>query len=318
MLRTSAPLIGALDRISERRTDWKCTTEELPEMPWTEKYWDAVRDFYWVPRYLGLKSIPQKHWVKDETTVTIPRNLTNPSGPLYRRIQSGDEYWSYVRRQEETFNHIWNIALGVLPGDVIADLFNPFLGWQSEDFYSSLSGTTGGRYPVLSDGNVTSPDCLLLSDDSLLAIEIKFNAKTSLAQVAKYLAILVAEEESVKPRSRLGILYVYPVDARLRFAKETGDMANTIDLKAYAELLNATEHPVIKQFMESNRKGFESALERLCISCITWSDITACIAKYTEALGNGKGDRTLGCLLSGLQLEIEKHPLSRVAEVSPS
>ncbi len=281
-------------------------------MPWTDKYWDAIHDLYWFPRYLGLKSIPQKLWTKTETTVTIPRTLTNPSGPLYRRIQSGAEYQTYVRRQEEIFNHIWNIALAVLPGDVVADLFNPLLGWQSDCDYSSHKGTTGDRYKSLSDGNVTSPDCLLLSERAVLAIEIKFNARTSLDQIAKYLSVLVAEEELGGVRGRLGLLYVYPTDAHRRFTREVGQAPAAIASMALDKIEAATEHPVVRKYMKENRERFKSALERLTVACITWNDVSSCINEYVRELGNEKGDRTLSRVLSGLESEVRSHPLSAV------
>lgn len=282
-------------------------------MPWTDKYWDAINELYWYPRYLGLKSIPQKQWVKTATSVTIPRNLTNPSGPLYRRIQSGDEYRAYVRRQEEIFNHIWNIALAVLPGDVIADLCNPFLRWQADCNYYLHTGTVGDRYAALSEGNVTTPDCLLRSDEALLAIEIKFNARTSLEQIAKYVSVLVAEEQLGSPRSRLGLLYVYPADASKRFTKETGEVPEAINASAYEKLEASTDHPILRRFMRDNRKAFESALDRLTVTCITWSEISRSISAYNQALGDTKGDRTLARLLHGLEREIHDHPLSRSA-----
>ncbi len=286
-------------------------------MPWTRKYWDAIHELYWVPRYLGLKSIPQKQWTKTSTTVTIPRDLTNPSGPLYRRIQSGAAYETYIRRQEEIFNQIWNIAVAVLPGDVIAELFNPFMGWEANCDYSSHSGTVGQRYAELSDGNVTTPDCLLLSERALLAIEIKFNAHTSLEQVAKYLTVLVSEERLGTARSQLGILYVYPVDARKRFTREAGIPPESIGSSSYERIRDATDHPVVRRYISEHRSAFESAMDRLTIACVTWSDISTCLDAYRIALGSGRGDRTLCRLLHGLALEIQEHPLSRVAGTGP-
>jgi hypothetical protein len=80
-------------------------------MSWTKNYWDIVGEFYWVPSYLGLKSIPRRHWAIDGEMVSVPKEMTNTTGPLYRRVRSGREYWDFVRRQEETFNHIFNLAL---------------------------------------------------------------------------------------------------------------------------------------------------------------------------------------------------------------
>jgi hypothetical protein len=45
---------------------------------WTRKYWEILDHLYWSPHYLGLKSIPQKHWTIDGGRVSIPRMMTNP------------------------------------------------------------------------------------------------------------------------------------------------------------------------------------------------------------------------------------------------
>lgn len=75
---------------------------------------DVVDHFYWAPQYIGLKSIPQRHWTIVGDTVSIPKDMISPKGPLYRRLRTGDEYWNYVRRQEETFNHIFDIIFAIL------------------------------------------------------------------------------------------------------------------------------------------------------------------------------------------------------------
>ena len=45
--------------------------------------------------------------------------MTNPKGPLYRRVYSGQTYWDFVKKKEETFNHIFDLALAIAPGEVV-------------------------------------------------------------------------------------------------------------------------------------------------------------------------------------------------------
>ena len=74
-------------------------------MNWTTKYWDALEQLYWTPKYLGLKSISRSHWQIEGDRVSVPVAMTNANGPLYRRATTARSFATTVRRQEETFNH---------------------------------------------------------------------------------------------------------------------------------------------------------------------------------------------------------------------
>ncbi|MCP4308855.1 MAG: hypothetical protein GY788_29065 [bacterium] len=49
------------------------------------KYWDIVDQFFWSPKYLGLRSIPKRHWEVGDGRISVPSDLVNSSGPLYSR-----------------------------------------------------------------------------------------------------------------------------------------------------------------------------------------------------------------------------------------
>lgn len=281
-------------------------------MTWAKKYWDAVRDFYWVPSYIGLKSIPQSKWVKTRDSVTISRSLTNPSGPLYRRLRTWDEFHTYIHRQEETLNHIWNIALGMLPSDVLSELFDPYFGWPRSEDLTQMTGTVPDRYPQIPDANVTTPDSFLTSPTTLIAIELKFNAKTSAAQLAKYAAVLTAEQLEFGRRERLGLLYIYPTHPNRNFERETGCDAGKQSGKNLDRLFSEISNAALHSFKERHRPIIEDTLNRMLVKCISWSQFHAALTSYSLALGTSKGERTLKNVLDGLANEIASHPLSRV------
>jgi len=281
-------------------------------MSWTENYWEIVDEFYWVPSYLGLKSIPQKYWKLDKHTVTMPRVMTNSSGPLYRRIGASKDHPTFVRRQEETFNHIFNLALSIVPGEVVSHLFGDLIGVSGVHDYKLVSNSVCREYPWISGANVTTPDSFLLSTESTLAIEIKFNAKTSLDQLAKYVALIAGEEVYGDRHEHLSLLYIYPSKASEKFQRQTSLKPEEIDEKHFSLLERSTKNRHVKSFFGAEPGAVIEVLSRLTVSCVTWAQILDEILAYTRGLGDTCGERTLKALLDGLASEVAHHPLTGV------
>ena len=273
-------------------------------MSWTDTYWDAVNEFYWVPSYLGLKSIPRKKWTVTADSVSIPRALTNPSGPLYRRTINSTDYPIFVRRQEETFNHIFNLALSLLPGRLISDVFGSFfedwreanLGLASPEYYRS--------YPWISGANITSPDCFLIASNSILAIEIKFNAKTSLDQQAKYVALITSEVVYGNSQGNLALMYIYPKDAEERFLKQTSISPNNVNENCLPVLIDRCTNETVRNFLKQERQTAEYVLSVLDVCCIAWESMRKRLRQVSAGLTDSYGDQALANVLGGLQLEI--------------
>lgn len=281
-------------------------------MSWTTKYWDAVSQFYWTPDYLGLKSIPQRLWTIDGDTVSIPREMTNSSGPLYRRLRSGDDYWEYVRRQEETFNHIFDLTFAILPGDVVGDILNRFSSAGSGHNYESIGRELSARYSWGEHDNITTPDGFFVAKDSILAVELKFNAKTSLDQLAKYMMLLVSEELVIGQRANLDLLYIFNSDPDSTFEKHVGVPPNLVGTDLMEDLVMSVSKKRVGRFLLEHKTAFRSVLERTNIHCIHWQDLSDTLKRFTEKLSEERGDRTLKRLIDGLRMEIGGHPLSHV------
>lgn len=281
-------------------------------MTWTKKYWDVVDQFYWAPQYLGLKSIPQNIWEVDGDKVSIPIEMINPKGPLYRRLKSGEEYWSYVRRQEETFNHIFDIVFGILPGDVICDILSVPTNIGTGHSYESYGRELCDRYGWGEHSNITTPDGFFIAADSVLAVELKFNAKTSLDQLAKYLMLFVSEEVKYGRRANVDLLFIFNSDPVPTFKKQMGFEQGEISQQLFGELRDAAGNKRVVNFFNDNENEIRSVLGRLRIHCIDWQFFSQVLSAYASKLSETPGDCTLKKLLGGLVTEISNHPLSGV------
>lgn len=240
--------------------------------------------------------------------------MTNPTGPLYRRLRSSNEYWAFIRRQEETFNHIFNLTLSILPGDVISHLLDPLFGNGGAHDYQLCDGSIRDIYPWINGGNVTTPDSFLISENSVLAIEIKFNAKTSLDQLGKYVALIAGEELYRAKHEHLNLLYIYPSNASEKFLRETKIDPSEIGVKHLPLLEKSAKNANVRALFAAEPNAINDVLSRLRISCITWEQFHAILATYSESCGSTCGDRTLRRLLDGLVSEIRNHPLSGVLD----
>ena len=283
-------------------------------MTWTTKYWDIVSHFYWIPSYLGLASIPRKKWTVEGDAVKIPKAMTNPNGPLYRRTKSGDDYWAYIKRQEETINHIFDLTVAIMPGDVISRLFSPFIGAHGLHDYQFSSGSMRDMYPWISGENVTTPDAFFLAKDSILAVELKFRARISLDQLAKYVALIVGEEMLNGKRSYLDLLYIMPSDPDKKFERQTTILPSSFCANHYDLLCGSTRNARVKALFIAERDAVKSALSRMTVSCVTWRAFKDQLILYCNALSQSPGDRTLGRLIGGLVSEIHGHPHSRAGQ----
>lgn len=281
-------------------------------MTWTEKYWDAVDLFYWAPQYIGLKSIPQRYWSVEGKSVSIPREMVNPTGPLYRRLRSGEDYWEYVRRQEETFNHVFSLAFAILPGDVIGELLGKFTGAGYGHSYESIGREFRSRYGWGTHVNITTPDALFIAKGSILAVELKFNAKTSLDQLAKYSVLLAAEAGLSEGIASLDLLYIFNRDPIVTFEQQIGFRHDTFCGHHFDSLLGSVTNSAIRQYLKDHEVSVRSILDRININCINWQTVFDALESLSVSLGEERGERTLKNLVEGLMVEIARHPLSNV------
>ena len=286
----------------------KGETNPSVETSWTSKYWDMIGQLYWAPQYIGMKSISQRHWqIKDEY-VLIPREMVNRDGPLYCRDKKIDLFYEYMRRQEESFNHIFDFAFATLTGDVTAEIFSGVCAVPADESYLSLGQEMRKRFGWTQHENVTAPDGLFTGEKSILAVELKFNAKTSLDQLAKYLMIMLSEEEYLAQEKDLHLLYIFNAPPERTLLPQLG--IESLEDLSVDILIGQVKNKRTRSYLEERHEKAQRALERLSIQAVHWQDFTMRLELFCAALSDSRGERTIRNIIEGLIKEIKAHPLS--------
>ncbi len=183
-------------------------------MTWIDKYWDIVSNLYWTPRYLGLKSISRDKWLIDGDLISIPRELIwTTNGPLYFRERKFDDLKSYLHGQEEILNHLFDLTFSIAGDDVINQVLCKPLGFDDTGPFNSIGREVGQRYGWRQQENVTQQDGFFVSPKSLVGVELKLGSTSWPEQIAKYMALMVWEEEQTERHNQVGLLFVVPENA---------------------------------------------------------------------------------------------------------
>lgn len=280
-------------------------------MGWTSKYWDAIEQLYWTPKYLGLKSISRRHWDIRDDHVTIPLALTNPSGPLYRRATTARDFAKTVRRHEETFNHIFELAFGILDGEITNEIFGGLTAHIAPDSLVSYGRELG---PALGEPKLYSlsqPDGFFVGDTWTLAVELKFDAVTSVDQLAKYLLALALARQKFKSTGPAYLLYISPHPDDLLSSAFPFE-ARSVDANCWDIILNHAK-PAVSAALKDIEATAKSVLDDLHIHTVGWSQFLLAIEDNVSRRDAASAEaRTVNQVLTGLASEIKNHPDSRI------
>lgn len=278
-------------------------------MNWTKKYWDALEQLYWTPKYLGLKSIPQRHWDVSDDRVSIPLRMTNRTGPLYRRDTTAKEFSKTVREYEETFNHIFDLTFGILDGEITNGIFCQLFGCTIEDNLKSYGRELGSEfgYPKLYD--ISQPDGFFSGKSWSLAVELKFDAKTSLDQLAKYLLAFSIERETTSEWKPVTLVYIAPdPDNLLRnaFPFPVDEIGST-----KLEEIMVGAKPRVREPLGKIAETAARVLDDMTLLAFSWSEFDKVLQSFLAELPtDDPAGRTVARLLQGLSDEIRTHPAS--------
>ena len=275
---------------------------------WVGRYWDVLDHLYWWPGYVGLKSIPQKHWRRDGDRISIPAEMHNPSGPLYYRVRNADTHKDYMLRQEEPLNHLFNLAFSLIPDEVVSEIASASTGLAPLPPLRPIGREAWARYGWGSTANVMQHDVLLIGGSAALALELKFNAGTSLDQIAKYLFLMLEEERLTGSCELPALVYIVPDgrDEGLRSKLQSAMQGNP------EAILDAAKNAHVASALNADRQSALQMLKRMRCLVITWHRLSAALRGHSAGLGPSAGDRTLRAVLEGLACAIEDHPLGRV------
>ena len=101
-----------------------------------------------------------------------------------------------------------------------------------------------------------------------------------------------------------------------QFEEQTGIKPTAVGEHMFDDLSASVSNETVSRFIRDNESDFKDALNRINISCISWQDFSDALFAFSEKLKDGRGDRTLKRLISGLTTEIGRHPLSNVTGVN--
>jgi hypothetical protein len=278
-------------------------------MAWNSKYWDILNNLYWTPRYLGLKSIPRDHWRTDGDRISIPRELIkSATGPLYFRSRKYSDLKSYLHEQEEILNHVFDLTFAIAGDDVINRVLCKQLGLDDAGPFESIGREVGERYGWRPQENVTQQDGFFVSPKSLVGVELKLGSKSWPEQVAKYLALMMWEEQNRGARHHLGLLFVVPATALAQHWSDVGLTSSVVD-PGFIDRFDLEKLPSkIRSLFQENPEILKDLASRLRLAVVSWGQLRSELATYGNSLDTSRpGDQSLHKLLGGLCDQIDQH-----------
>jgi len=139
--------------------------------PWAEIYYEAVEDYFWVPKLIGRR----------------PLEVSSSWGELSEAL----------RQREVPLNHILNMFFVLAPQAVLDAALSALVGAPVSGF--ELASKSRGL-PELSRkaGVFTRPDFIFTNDVELLVVEMKLDTESGVDQFVKY-AILAERFAELHP-----------------------------------------------------------------------------------------------------------------------
>ena len=233
------------------------------ETNWVDTYWDFLDTLYWEPELIGLKS-----------------TVTDGKRTYRRQLKSYKEFAPHIQKSENPFNVIFEITFAILSPELNAQFFAELLGLTPGSLppMKLYSRKIRVEYGEKFLANTMTPDAYFLSSNSsrpaVLAVENKFNARTSRDQFAKYLYRMFKEEDRLKgagysePLPDLHLLYIYNRDPNAALFKELGGQAK--DLQS-SDLVNAGTNPTVYRYLNEQQERISDALRRLRLFGTDWA-----------------------------------------------
>ena len=134
---------------------------------WTRGYFDALEFFFWEPQHLGKK-----------------KNVESEYDSLAQVLE-------HLHRIEVTLTHHTDLFLRLAPKSMRNELFRFLFGHTFADPYRYHGRGVETAYGM---DNMSQPDLYFTSPSTVVAIELKIQAKTSIDQLSKYALLGLAEE----------------------------------------------------------------------------------------------------------------------------
>jgi len=277
-------------------------------MAWNAFYYEIIDQIYWQPRYIGMKSINQKHWARKDGMLSVPLDKVNTSGPLYTRSLSLDALRPYLDRQEEILNQVFNLTFAIAPDYVLRSVFHEPLRISAAGPYKPLGQDVASRYGWRRFANITKHDWFFTSDTSAVGVELKLRSTSWPAQLAKYIALMVWEQIHSGERDELGLLFIIPHDSLASHWPKCGLDGPHVNAAFLDEEWSRALPLEIRNLFSAHRELVSRTIGKLRLEAISWTQFRDTIARLQSELDPEKGtDQTLYRLLEGLLHQLQNH-----------
>lgn len=275
-------------------------------MTWAKNFWDIAHYLYWAPERLGLNPIPISEIAQEDGFISIPQKYTKSGRFRYRRAK-WPEIFAELSRDEKVLNCFFDTMFSICPDYLIERWLAKPLGVQDSSEFRSFSLLDISLRYGWEDKNVMQQDGFFVSTNSIICVELKLGAPTSLEQFLKYVALAVVEERLGGRRQHVGLLYVVP---RARLGKICAHIATWHSLTWSALQvkpgLKLNEH--VKRIIEEDSVHFDDILRRVRLNAISWTDLyNGIIIEKLNLDSRDPAQQTLYRLLDGFAEQLLVH-----------
>ena len=277
-------------------------------MAWNEKYWDIHEEFYWTPGFIGLESIKKARCTVSDSGACLNADLLQSGRSVYARSRTVDALRGHLHEQEEILNHIFDIAFAIAPDELIREALISQVGFSDHGPFESLGRDIWRRYGWAPSENVTQHDGYFVSEKSALAVELKLRARSSLGQIAKYIALIAWEEMRFGPKEHIGLLYIVPEKALKSHWRSCGLERPVIEDAVLPRMMSEKLPRKVMELFLQEADTVGSVARRLRLAVISWTHFFDTIKALQERLDPRiVGEQTLHRLIDGLLDQLKAH-----------
>jgi len=267
-------------------------------MNWNDEYWEQMERLYWDPRRLGCRRIIE---LCQDCQKKKPNSQVHGYGSVIARLQNS----------EVPFNDILNLFLRIAPARMSGRLFGSCFGITPFDEAFTFIGHGIQESLGLNHANITQQDVFLLGTETILMIEVKIAAKSSLLQLAKYALLAALEQQKSTVRKRPCLLYLTPTKPFPQIWSEKFKTSEDV-LQAFLDYdPRRCGKPSLEKMFNRNFSGYRSTVERIEVRFMTYSALVQTLHRQRRELdATFFGDETLIRLIDGLAEAIESRKLA--------
>lgn len=284
-------------------------------MTWNDRYWDAISNLYWNPPYLGWSKtlkLPSR-WAQSESVSVPVSEIARGAHALYSRTPMSDgSLRQALSNKEEILNHIFSITFSIAGDGVIRKLLLNPANVEDHGPFRSFGKEIGSKNAVAKIYQSSQPDALFVSPVSILAVELKLATRSSVQQIAKYVALMLMIEGEVGIRKNLDLLFIVRHRDVEHHWRSMGLSGSSIDVEL---LIEGVTNKRIRDLLIENADKVPNLLSRLQMRVVSWSVLHDDVVALLRTLDcSDVGQQTIFRLLDGFRSQLISHMDTDIAE----